>query len=805
MIWTSFTALVLIDLTIVAMAIAMLAIAISRGMFKKGATPRGGRTLIAAGVLVTSAYYLADFFAIAVLPSTVEPATSLAVIDYLHLNVRVLATLISVALIVAGFVVVAVQRHGLEEKIRSADRRMQQAEATVIESESRFRSLIEQYSDAVYCFEFRPPIDITLPHGEQIRRSYDAVLVDCNNEFAKSMEVDRPSQIIGVRFGELDSTKDRESHERFFTAFIESNYLLAGYELAYRTPKGEPRALNVRFRGVVEDGKLMVAWGAEKNVLEAKQTEQALEGRERYQETLARISGRLLTSQNDMIDTAINESLCDVCRYVEADRATLVWFDRVNAAIEVMYFWKEQGGPPTQRFSQASFSSIFRLVDDGRSVSFGSVDDLPESAGTDKDSLREMGIKAAAIVPLIAEGETLGCCSITNAFSERVWTEQNMKDLQVIGELFASVIFRLKARQRLDQALEQLEAAKERLEAENVYLQQEILSSHGFHELVGESADLKHCLRQVAQVAATRTPVLIQGETGTGKELIARAIHERSDRSDRPLVKINCAALPANLIESELFGHEAGAFTGAQAGKRGRFDLAHGGTLFLDEIGDFPLDLQGKLLRVLQDGEFQRLGGTETIRVDARIIAATNRRLLGAVDRGEFRADLFYRINTFTIELPPLRDRHGDVPLLAQHFVNTHGPQLGKEISAISQSMLEQLESFAWPGNVRELEGVIQRALITTNGPLLRLDAPLGNDGTAALSPAVQQPSAEGASRSLDLKSAEREHIRSVLEQVAWKIAGDHGAARRLGIPPSTLRSRMKKLGIVRPPPEARP
>ena len=791
MIWTSLTALVVMDLTIVGMAVVMLAIAISRGMFRKGQTPRTGRVLIASGVLVTSAYYLAEFLAITVLPGFTDSSSALHTIDTLQVMARLPTTVVSVALIVTGFAIVAFQRNSLESKIRSADERAELAEASVIDAETRFRSLIEQYTDSVYCFEFRPPIDVSLPVAEQVGQSHDAVLVDCNSEFAKSMEVENPSDVMGLRFGDMDSAKDEESHRQFFEAFVASGYLLSGYDQFYHTPDGEPRALHIRFRGVVRDGQLVAAWGAEKSVIGARQTEKALEGRERYQQTLAEISGRLLMSPNDKIDEAIELSLRDTCRYVEADRATIVWFDDEAATVETLYYWREQGGPPVPKFSMDSFTSIMGMLEKGSAVSFGSVNDLPDSAVVDKSSLNAMKIKAAAIVPLIVDGELTGCCSITNSLNEREWTEQNIRDLQVIGELFGSAIFRQRSRQDMDQLLRELESARDRLQAENVYLQQEILSTHGFHELIGESADLKQCLQQVAQVAATPTPVLIQGETGTGKELIARAIHERSDRGDRPLVKINCAALPANLIESELFGHEPGAFTGAQTRKRGRFDLADGGTLFLDEIGDFPFELQGKLLRVLQDGEFQRLGGTETLRVDARIIAATNRRLLDAVDCGEFRADLFYRINTFTIELPPLRDRHGDIPLLAQHFVMLHAAQLGRDVSAISQAMLDELESYSWPGNVRELESVIQRALITATGTLLQLDEPL--DKTREL-PTVAPRTGAAA----DLRTAEREHIQAVLQETGWKISGPSGAANRLGLPPSTLRSRMKKLGIVR-------
>ncbi|MGI9236430.1 MAG: sigma-54 interaction domain-containing protein, partial [Woeseiaceae bacterium] len=273
-------------------------------------------------------------------------------------------------------------------------------------------------------------------------------------------------------------------------------------------------------------------------------------------------------------------------------------------------------------------------------------------------------------------------------------------------------------------------------------------------------------------------------------ELIARAIHDLSERSNRPLVKVNCAALPANLIESELFGHEKGAFTGADGAKRGRFDLAHGSSLFLDEIGEIPIELQSKLLRVLQEGEFDRLGGSKTIKVDVRLVVATNRDLAEAVRDGEFRSDLYYRVNTFPITLPALMDRGDDIELLAQHFVRMHAPRLGRDVNEISSEMMKQLRQYSWPGNVRELEGIVQRALISSSGPILNLAAPLVSAS------GVEQPAQAPVS---DLKLIEREHIVAVLEDARWKISGSAGAAAKLGIPPSTLRSKMKKLAIMRP------
>ncbi len=339
----------------------------------------------------------------------------------------------------------------------------------------------------------------------------------------------------------------------------------------------------------------------------------------------------------------------------------------------------------------------------------------------------------------------------------------------------------------LQQALEEVQRLKDRLENENVYLRQEIKLNHNFDEIIGRSGALKKVLHHVEQVAPTGTTVLILGETGTGKELIARAIHHLSPRRNRPLVKVNCAALPANLIESELFGHEKGAFTGAVARQVGRFELADGGTLFLDEIGDLPLELQAKLLRVLQEGEFERLGSSRTLKVDVRLLAATNRNLEQAVEESRFREDLYYRLSVFPVAVPPLRQRRDDLPLLVQHFVAKYGKKLGRQVTSVPGKVMEALTRYAWPGNVRELENVIERALILTRGAALRLDAPL--DGQAA-----------GRARhtAVTLEEAERQHILAALEETHWRIEGPYGAALRLDINASTLRSRMRKLGIAK-------
>jgi len=345
----------------------------------------------------------------------------------------------------------------------------------------------------------------------------------------------------------------------------------------------------------------------------------------------------------------------------------------------------------------------------------------------------------------------------------------------------------------LRHTLAELAALKERLEAENVYLQEELKTQYEFVEVVGRSAAMRRVLRQVEQVAGTDATVLLLGETGTGKELVARGVHSRSQRKDRPLVKVNCAALPATLIESELFGHEKGAFTGALARRVGRFELADGGTIFLDEIGDLPLELQAKLLRVLQEGEFERIGSPTTQKVDVRVIAATNRDLRKAIADGSFRPDLYYRLRVFPIEVPPLRERRDDIPLLAWYFVSKHQGRLGKTIDKIPKSLMDALVTYGWPGNVRELENLIERALILSPGTTLQMDEHLGEPG--AVTDPVPRAVAPDSPR---LDAAERAHILGVLEDCRWKLKGKGNAAERLGLKPSTLRFRMRKLGIER-------
>ena len=382
--------------------------------------------------------------------------------------------------------------------------------------------------------------------------------------------------------------------------------------------------------------------------------------------------------------------------------------------------------------------------------------------------------------PLVFRGELLGVVAM---FGRRPLSEKEFARLAVFANKAAIAI-------RNAQLFTEVEQLKHRLQAENLYLREEIKHEHNFEEIIGESQSIKAVLRHIEQVAPTDSTVLILGDTGTGKELIARAIHHLSSRKDRPLVRVNCGAIPANLVESELFGHEKGSFTGALQRRIGRFELADGGTIFLDEVGELPLDAQVKLLRVLQEREFERVGSGRPTHVNVRVMAATNRDLHAAVKAGSFRADLLYRLNVFPIDVPSLSARAGDIPLLVEHFVRKFEKKLGKRFDGVSNATMDRLTKYGWPGNIRELENVIERATILATGPILQID-----DAFLHTGPTPQPLAAD------TLEEVERAHILRVLHTMNGVIEGTLGAAARLGLHPNTLRSRMQKLGIKKPRP----
>jgi formate hydrogenlyase transcriptional activator len=410
---------------------------------------------------------------------------------------------------------------------------------------------------------------------------------------------------------------------------------------------------------------------------------------------------------------------------------------------------------------------------------------------------RAYGVTSFCYVPLTTARQRLG----TLAFASKqpnVYGRADVHFLQLLANQVAVAVENALA-------FDCIAKLKEKLTQEKVYLEEEIRTEHNFDEIVGETAALRRVLKEVETVAPTDSTVLIRGETGTGKELIARALHDLSPRRDRTFVKLNCAAIPTGLLESELFGHEKGAFTGAICQKVGRFELAHQGTLFLDEVGDIPSELQPKLLRVLQEQEFERLGSTRTLRVDVRLVAATNRDLASMSANGQFRRDLYYRLNVFPILLPALRERREDIPRLVRHFAQRVARRMGRRIETVPTQAMNALVQYPWPGNIRELENVIERAVILSPGPALHINLDdfkatvqdVASSGNHAPTGARQPETPPGSA--VTLAEAERDHILGVLRETGWVLGGPNGAAARLAMKRTTLQSRMKKLGIARP------
>jgi len=411
--------------------------------------------------------------------------------------------------------------------------------------------------------------------------------------------------------------------------------------------------------------------------------------------------------------------------------------------------------------------------------------DLPPEAVAEAEYCRRTGLVSHLAIPLRIGGKVIGAIAFSAHRETRSWPEDLAIRLKLVGEVFAQALARKREQEKLLKALAEIKALKDRLERENIYLQH-VTQNRPLQSLISHSQCFLSVIEEIAQVAKTNSTVLLQGETGSGKEVLAQAIHDASARKARPMIKVNCAALPASLIESELFGREKGAFTGALARQPGRFEIADGSTIFLDEVGELPLELQPKLLRVLQEGEFERLGGSKTIKVNARVIAATNRQLSQAVKEGKFREDLFYRLDVFPIEVPPLRERREDIPMLSWSFVKEFSNSMGKPIEEIADESMSALKDYHWPGNIRELRNVIERAMILSHGSKLCIK----------LSHATLRPAGvRAAAGSLD--EAERAIILQALEQCTWRIRGTNGAAALLDVKPTTLESRIKKLGLT--------
>lgn len=602
-----------------------------------------------------------------------------------------------------------------------------------------FQAFMEESIEPIWCFELDKPLPIDLPEEEQFDLFYNAYLKENNKAYAQLVGYERREDLLGMRISEIMPPSIPEN-TAMIKQIIRAGYNLRDFVTVEFYKKKKFIILN-NISGIIEDGQLLRVWGTSRDITTQKAAEDKLSETETRYRTVADFTFDWETWENP--DGSYN--------YVSPS------FERIT------------GYPLQQLVNRPKLINEIILPDD-----LTPWQEHRQTAHA-RHEPAEIQFRICAKNGQIRWIEHI-CQPVYNDQGEYLGARASNRDITK----------RMQMAEELRRQLDQIKNLQQRIKAESIYLREEIKSEHNFENIIGNSDSLKYVLYRVMEVAPTDAPVLIMGETGTGKELIARAIHNASSRSKHSLLKINCAALPASLIESELFGHEKGAFTGADARRMGRFQVADGATLFLDEISEIPLELQPKLLQVLQDGEFEPLGSSKTLRVDVRIIAASNRDLNYEVNHGRFRQDLFYRINVFPLTVPPLRHRKEDIPLLVNWFVDRYNRKMGKNITSIPAALIRHLQAYDWPGNVRELENVIERAVITSKDSILKLTDSL------AISANVKT----GAKLRETLTEVERMQILNTLENTGWKIEGTNGAAGVLGLAPSTLRDRMKKLAI---------
>jgi transcriptional regulator with GAF, ATPase, and Fis domain len=505
---------------------------------------------------------------------------------------------------------------------------------------------------------------------------------------------------------------------------------------------------------------------------------------DQFERLVGAVSSLLSQVAAEDLPSAVGGALERIARASASQSVALIEFDEAGGAGRVHAWPPDTDGGAADAQTLVPGALLERLVRN-EVVSVAGATHLPRGARGAADH----AARALLGVPVKVAGRVV-CALVISPIWSAFWRGSEIERLRIVAELLGVALERGRQDAALRASLATIERLNARLSADTACLQEESETHHDFDDIVGESAALRLALTRLGQVAPLNASVLLLGETGTGKELFARAVHDRSRRQARALVRVNCAALPPALVESELFGHEKGAFTGAVSMRQGRFELADGGTIFLDEIGDLAPEIQVKLLRVLQEGEFERVGSSRTRRVDVRVIAATHRDLEAEVAAGRFRSDLYYRLCVFPIVLPPLRERREDIANLVWLFIHRHQRELGRRISKVPQAVMRALEMHAWPGNVRELGNVIERAMILSERETLRLDPTFGQ---RRLQPDEAAPPAEER-----LDTILRAHIESVLGTCGWRINGANNAAARLGVHPNTLRFRMKKLGISR-------
>jgi formate hydrogenlyase transcriptional activator len=653
-----------------------------------------------------------------------------------------------------------------------------QAQAALQQSEERARLILNSAAEGIFGCD---------SHG---------TCLFCNTAAAQLLGYDAAEQLIGQNMHALEHHTRKDGTPfpiddcPIYLGFLENRGVHVDDDIFWRKD-GSSFPVEYWSHPLIREGKTVGAVVTFFDITERKIAEEAVRLSEQRTHTLLEINNAIIMN---LTPEALFASAYEaIRRVIPFDRAAFLLYQPESKTLKLVSM---------QGLDESEFFRVGReydleetrisawVLEHQQVVRRGNLKREQQSPG--ERSLVREGIQSYCVVPLVVMGNSVGTFAVWSESQNR-YTDADAELLRDVGNQVALAIANMKS-------YEEIALLKARLEKENVYLQEEIRTEHNFEEIVGDSPPLLALLRRVDQVAPTDSTVLIYGETGTGKELIARAIHDRSNRKNRPLVKVNCSAISAGLVESELFGHVKGAFTGAFERRVGRFELADGGTIFLDEVGELPLDTQVKLLRVLQEREFEPVGSNRSVSVDVRIICATNRDLEESIKASTFRSDLYYRLNVFPLHVPPLRERRSDIDQLATFFVFRYARNLGKKITGISEATRQKLLSYSWPGNIRELQNLIERALILSTGPILELESDLTDVSASPVFSNFQPEVLPYVDQSplKTLQEVERDHILAVLQQTHGVIEGLNGAARTLGMHPNTLRHRMEKLGIKR-------
>ena len=606
------------------------------------------------------------------------------------------------------------------------------------------------------------------------------------NASACSIFAYAPGELAGLPLAYLlpFPTEPDEEWAAFWSS-AECRTMIAGRTVAGIRRDGVMVPLEIGLNGVTTGGASYVVVSirdiSERLDLEARLTA-AMNAYVGFQRLVADVAARFTALDPASVDDAISDSLRQIGMALRLDWAMLWRKKRGEAVATPTHQWFHTSCKMSPEALPTPF--VVAALEAGKACSFATVAEVPDPA--DREIFRRLGLRCAAVMPLAPASEgDLTALALGSTAREQEWTPTLIERLRLVAGVMSQVFARQASHTALQGALDEIRRLRDRLSSENVELRREVKVLRTSHPVVSESPAVRHVLAQIEQVAPTPATVLLLGETGTGKEVMAQAIHDLSPRHQRTMIRVSCAAIPTALIESELFGRERGAFTGALSRQIGRFEAANQSTLFLDEIGDLPMEVQVKLLRVLQERVIERLGSTQPIKVDVRIIAATNHNLEDGVRDKTFREDLFYRLNVFPVVVPPLRERTEDITALVWSFIDEFSKLFGKNIESISKDSLRDLQRYPWPGNVRELRNVIERAVIVATGRQLVVPAPRLGD----------RPMPQAA---MTLSALEVDHIRAVLESTNWRVRGVGGAAERLGLKPTTLESRMARLGIVR-------